>query len=231
MKLNNWIEIKTLLDISLDIKNSLIYAEDNAFYRLNLNINQVDFVYSLPKYSTPSTDQIDFETNYKPFCNIRLDNYTYAGDRLKVEAAINGTGSENMGSPVLSSKTRVDWSATTINLPALSSPYATIYSYTGSGKLCSFILEFNSDDIFVKLTIDGTEVIFEMDCEELEKLTEGEERLHPFLTWVDDDSKRIIFDPDFPILYNSSVLIEAKCHKESTSKDLKRYIVHLTKET
>lgn len=76
-------------------------------------------------------------------------------DRLKVETTISGvTGAITSA---FSSKTRVDFVTTPVNLTTGS--YVTCYSYSGSGYLIGFSAEFNNTSILFRYQVDGENIL------------------------------------------------------------------------
>jgi len=124
---------------------------------------------------------------------------------------------------------RVDWSKTKVDLKKQSLGYTSIYTYSGTGNLYSFKIQFNSKDVEIKLSIDGI-TIFEVPCDLLEDLFHNEDSMVSlfFLKW--DKSKDILtFEPKDPMSFGTSVVIEAQADSESNSKDMKRYMINIDK--
>ncbi len=153
------------------------------------------------------------------------------------EVSLQGGGdpTNTPGCPTLSSKYRIDWSETKQDLPKSTSSYLEVYSYTGSGKFISAFLNFNSENVYVKITIDGEE-LFEMDMDALHDAfpTGGEDGLSSAMPCgIRWDRQRDVFYfcPSCPIVYTSSVSIECRANTPVKSRDLTSYFIQLTKET
>jgi hypothetical protein len=156
------------------------------------------------------------------------------GDRLKVTGD-NAGASGTPGCPVFSFKLRhiFDDAGT-----ALTTTYATVYTYTGSGKLIGFVLENDatgSIDVVTKLTIDGSDVVFELENKDVSDIQYPEgpgfsgmrsSAGGPMYNFSD---KKLFYMPECPIAYETSVKIEAKT--TSGTADMVRHFINLTKET
>jgi len=153
--------------------------------------------------------------------------------RLAVDSKAVVSPSDAPGCPVLSNKVRVDWSGTEISLNPSTQPYTTLYSYNGSGKLGSVVVDFDSDNVYCRLTIDGEE-IFDIDCAILDEIFDGskDDPSFPFgwLKWNRAENV-ICFCPPCPVAYSSSILVEARANSNTSSRDMERYLISLTKET
>lgn len=77
------------------------------------------------------------------------------GDKLKTEVSFSG--GEIAKSSAFSCKTRVEVQTSTINL--VTATFTNVFSYSGSGLLYGFSIEFNNSSIIPQLKIDG-ETIF-----------------------------------------------------------------------
>lgn len=113
-----------------------------------------------------------------------------------------------------------------------SSSYTEIYSYSGKGRLESFWVRFNSDNVFVRLEIDGSQV-FEIDCDDLENNApafdeDGYEMFHSFgsINW---HRGRNILKFEKPLTFGTEIKIEAKANSSSTSRDMIGYIIDIGK--
>ena len=152
------------------------------------------------------------------------------GDALKVTSSPDP--SDTPGCTTFSKKLRTDFSDSNITMGV---SYSTIYSYSGSGKLSGFTLDFNSDDVRVKLTIDSTEVVFELVLSDIEdiQLSTGDEGTDYGIcngVLVVGSGSKIQFCPPCPIKYGSQVLIEGQ-RSDSDDHTMNRSIVVLTKES
>ena len=146
------------------------------------------------------------------------------GDRLKV-TNIGGYGNLGATCPVASPKYRVKYSDVNVNVPA---SYATMYTYSGTGLLWGFKLDFNDDDTEVRLEIDGEE-IFEILIDDLENIFSGEE-IKRFCGIGAGESDRIEFCPPCPIAFTSNVLIQAR-RTDGSDNTMNRHLVAISKVT
>lgn len=150
-----------------------------------------------------------------------IGNY---GDSLKVKI---DKSSDTTEIPSISSKLRSDGDFNELTITADAPSWQTAYSYSGSGLLFDFFLDFNSKDVKIKLTIDS-EVIFTYTVDEIDSI-KVDDRKSP--TWLSEDSSnKITFNPRWPIKYTSSVLIEVQ-NIGNSNKKIERRVVTLTKET
>lgn len=219
-KLESYQQLKTVLDIS-GVKYVAIDLNDHYF--VIAQMGPAVFKYMLLKSSPPTQNQSDFENNYATHNGLplgsatELHNIGTAGDRLKVDS---------MFSPVEPSKVVVDWSNNKIDLPRQSIGYAEVYRHDGTGSLYGFTMDFNSDNIFVKLTIDDNQ-IFEINFAGIEEMNIGTKTGR----WVNWSSATnvLVFDPYGPISFSSSVVIEAKANQETSAYDMSRYMVDISK--
>jgi len=131
--------------------------------------------------------------------------------------------------PTISSKLRYVHSDTPV---ALTASFQTVFTYSGSGKLTAFSLLFDKAGVEVKLTIDSTEIIFQLTSAKLDALSSQTYKQgvgNGGVAW--DNSKSVfIFEPVFPLVYDSEVKIEV-LKTIGPAVDLDAQIVSLTKET
>lgn len=144
------------------------------------------------------------------------------GDRLKVTG--NPSPSDANGCPTYSNNYKIVSDFTNNNI---SSSNTTVYSYSGTGKFESFHLRFNTQDMSVILTIDGNEM-FDVQLDDLDELGDGQDSFGAVLRNTRDD-KTILFKPNCPIYFDTSVLLEARA--DSGTKQLKQYIISVVEET
>lgn len=220
--LSEWSQMKTFLD-NRSIK--VQYEEYDEYY--DLTAFDSDYRVELRLQKDLTSDISDFETNYKPSGNVmpsRDINITTVG------AGSTGT----FPCPTFSKKYRVELSETDVTM---GSSYSTIYSYSGSGKFIGMVIEFNDEDVIVKVTIDS-ETIFELDIEDLNNFNffgggddddGGSVRSHCGLDGANKD-KALHWCPPCPIQYDTEVKIEGK-RNGGSNKTMRRRIVTLTKET
>lgn len=174
---------------------------------------------------------LDFESNYKPSANSNIDLYKFNGDSLKTTSVDSINATISPGSPVLSNNYKIDWSNIKVDLPNSSAPYVELYSYAGEGKFISFSMNFNSDNVYVRLVIDNS-IIFDIDCDFLESLFHNNEHTNSNrdLNW-DRSKNTLSFRPNFPIKYTTSISIQSRSNSSSMSRDMKYYLVNLSKES
>jgi len=247
----SWTQFKTLIDTNnLRYK----YIERTSAYFITGTDGGFKVTCILFKNATDTTDLDDFEANYKLLEVIvprdanatplrTLEGATddtligNVGDRLKVDALLSVNDvTVSGGCPTTSSKFRIVHSESSTPVTA---NYSTMYSYTGSGVLFGFILDYNSDFVRTKLTIDGTEVIFELTNDAIEDMQSfagagcddndgSADLLGGFIKKTAGNKLNINFH--CPIKYDSEVKVEAQ-RSGSYDKSLERYLVFLTKET
>ena len=129
---------------------------------------------------------------------------------------------------------KIEASNTEIRLPALWEDYQTLYQYSGIGKLIGFTMDFDSDNILIKLTIDGEEV-FNLDLDVIESMVYSNDdekytRMLGYLGWSKSQNT-ISFYPQSPIIYTSEIKIEAKANYNNYKRDMQSYLIQLTKES
>lgn len=118
-------------------------------------------------------------------------------------------------------------SENSISIPVDDS-YVTLYTKSGYGVLYGFTLDFDTDNIEVKLTIDNV-VIFNLNCRVLEDFASSMTKLAPGLEWYASNNV-FRFEPIDAMVYDKSVLIEARRSATNGNLSLQRSIVVLTEE-
>lgn len=116
------------------------------------------------------------------------------------------------GSPVISPKTRYNKDVG-ITVPLLlTGTYQTAYTRSGSGKLYSYVLDFDKSNAQIKLTIDGTNVIYECTVEEVQSFQAQDARrgAGPLGLGWDNTGNIHVWEPTWPVPYETSVLIEVR---------------------
>lgn len=239
----SWDEIKAIIDDS-SIDTNPTYVETSESYIIFSNSGAIIHEAIIPNPFA------DFENNYQDTIittqvapvqiQIRsIDPNTIAdvtsANRLKVDAVLGDDVTLSQGCPVTSKKFRMDHSETPVTIPAA---YTTIFSHSGSGKLFGFIADFNSDSIRVRLTIDSSDVVFELTLSQVEDLKSAgticdeddgaADLLGGFINKTRGNKLNVNFP--CPIAFSSEVKIEAQ-RTGSTDKTLERRLVFISKET
>lgn len=152
------------------------------------------------------------------------------GDALKVNQAF--AASDVSGCPTVSNKLRIEFSETDVTIGAT---LVTLFSYTGSGKLFGFIFKNDHKEVQTKLTIDSTEVIFDLKSEDIGDVQLSNPDIPDLVQEMGgimtaDNDKSLAFKLSCPIEFATSVKIEAK-RTGSTDHTMLRSMVALTKET
>lgn len=136
------------------------------------------------------------------------------------------------GGASFSSKTRVVYLTSTINIPA-GGGYTTVFSYSGSGFLYGFNVEFNNVNITVKLVIDGQTIFDGVDIS----------TLNGFVVTANDISRRqngngivtssstLDWSLKLPVQYATSVVISAASSTGLIARTFNQGIIYLSKET
>lgn len=178
-----------------------------------------------------TTDLNDFINNFQAAGNTKVDLNTYtATSRLKVDAEIPSEGTP--GVAVKTKKFRILFDDTGITVPTA---YATLYSYTGSGKFFGGTFDFNSSNVIVKLEIDS-ELIFELDLndvDDMQSFMADEDSLGFQNTCFVSLTSGNRFNIDFckcPIKYETDIVVSAK-KASGSDKTQTRQLVYLSKET
>lgn len=143
---------------------------------------------------------------------------------LSESTIVNEPGDPRVN-PVLTSKYRIEYSATPVTLPA---GYATMYSYSGSGKFHGFFFSFSSSDVRIKLTVDS-EILFELILKDLEDFAFDNEK-YPICGGIRvGRDRKFQFCPEIPINFESSISIEGQL-SAGGSKTLDKYLIFITKD-
>jgi uncharacterized protein (UPF0333 family) len=159
---------------------------------------------------------------------VKADVYNTNGkNRLATDP--NFTAIQNPGVPTFSNNLRSIYAD--VNIALNPSTYTTIYSYSGSGKFCSFIIDYDKVDVITRIVIDG-DTIFDLSSASIDSIQIPNTATVTFMgtiggPWYDVPSKKVGYKPAYPIVYSTSVLIEAK---ETADVVVDQYIVTLTQE-
>lgn len=238
IRLESWNEYKNVLD---EMSMATQYLEYVDRYFLFISRGSVSFFHILLRETPKSSDETDFETNYKApennvplgFRNIITDGSNDVGvtaDRLKTDAQFSTSAQSGF---TYDSNYRVDWSNTEVSLNPVSQSYTQLYNYSGTGKLHEFVFDFDSDSVLIKLEVDGN-TIFDIDGDMLDSIFssgEGSATQGAFCLSWNPSNNRIRFTPSLPIKFSSSVTVSSKANSSSTSRDMQRYFVCITKDS
>lgn len=147
-------------------------------------------------------------------------------NRLKVNTDFTTVGGNLI--PTMTNKFRVRYSTT----PAtVTSAYTTIYTRSGTGLFFGFQTDFNSANVFLRVTIDGGQ-IFEITVSDLKLFQFNDTsttrmQMGGFWSTV---GNTVDFSCKFPIPYASTVLIEMK-RSDGTNHTMSQYMIFLTEDT
>lgn len=151
-------------------------------------------------------------------------------DKLKVSADI--TGSSVANAAAFTSKSRVVVQTNTVTLSTGS--YTNIFSYSGSGLLYGFNIEFNNTSIIVRLQVDGETIFDGVSIATLNGLlgTGNDAARRQAGTGIVTSSATIDWSLKQPIKYSSSVVISADANGGVLlSRNFTQGIFYLSKET
>lgn len=182
-------------------------------------------------FNKVSTDLIKFAKSSDGLNDI--DDYAEQWSFLNNLLPSQSVVVETVPPTYLPNQIQIDHSSTKVDLPRSSESYASIYTYSGSGQLSSFTMDFNSDNVLIKLTVDSN-VIFEIDCDFLDDISNSDDDASSNgLGWLgfDASENRILFRPTYPIKFTTEVKIEAKANSSSSGRDMTGYLVDIIKES
>lgn len=153
------------------------------------------------------------------------------GDRLKVDSQITGVLQTTNGINCAVENPRIIASETSITIVNQNSPHTVIYSYTGSGKLFGFTLEYTNYNINCKVVVDGSE-LFDIDCSILRNMFSGGTEKN-IMSWITYDRSFDLFHfkPRDPFIYASSISIECRANNNNSGREVTSNFVELTKES
>jgi len=115
-----------------------------------------------------------------------------------------------------------------ISLPNNISTPINIYSLTNShGYLNAIYLKFNSDDILINLIIDGIDIFQELDLEIVDELSPKEDTTRLKTIGILRDRDVFYYTPNNPIRFKESIIIKARCNKDSTNHKFEKYILDM----
>jgi hypothetical protein len=105
--------------------------------------------------------------------------------------------------------------------------YQTVYSYTGSGKLISFAIDSSSDDLEMKVTINGVTIFEDITAKEINDM--GIRDVYN-LPLNGTGAGSFHFVPDYPIQFTSAVEILAR-RVTGGNMNISRYLISMTQES
>lgn len=114
-----------------------------------------------------------------------------------------------------------------VALPTSSGEYATMWEYNGSGVFYGFGADFNSEKIWIRLTVDS-KTVFEFDCRILQDMKEAALYITPGVHW---DDKIFYFQPPDALSFSQHIKIEAKATDNNSNRCLERLATTIYKET
>jgi len=168
-------------------------------------------------------EAIDFLKNN--ITEVVISGVDIVGGGIKTTAVV----SVQTEAPTYSSKSRIELSAPSQNLPRNNQAYYTAFSYSGAGLLANFIMDFNSEQVQISCEVDG-DTLFELDVKTLKDMYDD---VTVYNTWLvyDKKKKTVTFSPEFPIKYTTNVTIKARASSDNNGRKLERIMVDLTKES
>ena len=97
-----------------------------------------------------------------------------------------------------------------LNVVLNNTTYYTAYSVVGIKTLSGFVLEFDNEDVTVRLEVDGI-VIFELYCKKIKDLLDWDKASLPpmYISW-NSGLKAFYFTPSFPMKSSTSIKILLK---------------------
>lgn len=147
-------------------------------------------------------------------------------DRLKVDANFTVLGGQLV--PTITNKMRVRYSTTPATAGAA---YSTIYTRSGTGLFFGFQTDFNSANVFLRLTIDGGQ-IFEVTVSDLKlfQFNDTSATRNQAGGWWSTIGNTVDFSSKFAIPYSTTVTLEMK-RSDGTNHTMSQYMVFLTEDT
>lgn len=226
-----WAEMKILVD-SKGLSIQSFVKQNHWFLHVVDGSLEVRTVFDIGD-TDDDVDRLDFELNYLPTADGLIDTKKIrggtdgteignVGDRLKVDTTVVVDPSSAPGCPILTNKLQITTDIVPQNLPINTNPFLEIYSYTGSGKLVSFLLLFNTSKSEIKLVIDTNEIF-------IIALNTHKDVLDLDILKAKNDS--LEFEPHCPIQYNTKISLFARSTDAITTRQFLGSNVNLTKET
>lgn len=152
------------------------------------------------------------------------------GDKLNMAAAIDGQSFANADS--FSAKCRVD--VTTNSILLSTGVFTNVYSYSGSGLLMAFNVEFNNASVIVRLQVDGETIFSGNSIATLNGLlaTSNDNARRGAGSGIVTTSSTLDWSLKKPIKFSSSVVVSADANGGGLfSRSFTQGIFYLTKET
>jgi len=220
----------TIKQFAQDKNVSIQYVDFGNEYELVAVDGAFIITSVLDKEPTDTTELDDFETNFKPAGNAKIDLNTYTSNELNVTTVADGLIADDQlpvtvvsaNCPTLTgSKWRTEQSNTEVNISTGS--YTVLKSLT-DGVLHSIVLDFSTDKMDVKFVVDGQE-IFDIDLDDLEDNQGGSSNGAAGsggIMFVKTGSK-FCFSPPCGLKY-SNLTISAKSNQNN--KKLSGYLIH-----
>ena len=146
------------------------------------------------------------------------------GDKLKVDATVTSNSPVNIGTPKIEIGLELEQ-----DLPAFNSPYYVVTTITDEILLHGITLGFKDDNVMAKVTIDGI-VLFEVDCDDLEKSSppakdQVQMKTGMWLEWL-KSGDFLVIRPLSPFYVGTELKIEVKSNSNNTDRELQSYQVN-----
>jgi len=151
------------------------------------------------------------------------------GDRLKVDSTITSVSSGTLAT--FSNKVVADITQTPIAISSAVT-YTNIYTYSGTGKLIGFNLEFNGVNVVVKLVIDGSTIFDGFDLSALNGflVTADAQYRRQVGSGIVTQSSSLDWSLKAPIGFSTNVTISARL-SGGTAKNFQQGIFYISKDT
>ena len=118
-----------------------------------------------------------------------------------------------------------------IILPSLSNIPVEIYNLSGKeGYLNSLYLKFNSDDVILNLIVDGIDVFQDLNLEIVDELSSKEDTVRFKTIGMLRDRDVFYYTPTNPVRFKNSLIITARCNKNSNKHKFEKYIIDMELE-
>ena len=147
------------------------------------------------------------------------------------EVTITGGGVSGVGCPSTTKKIRYDFNDDTVDI---EDTLGTLFTRTGSGVFFEGVFDFDSSNIQVKFTVDGSDVVFDIEMNDLRDIqmpaASGQLQGAGGLEW-ENAGARLRFKPPCAIPYATSIKFEAIKIGGGPNKSMDRRLIVLTEET